>query len=160
MNNNIPLIKRNKFKGDDKEFLLYMVNREYEKCKDKYKIHIGKKSIRYHCNLSTKTIYVDYMIFSYDEINKDVAIEFLHEIGHLRTNKIGMFRWKEEYLATEWAFKRWKQYGLEVPEWMKKEYNTYINRFKSRGYLYQEELDMCKTTKEKEAFIERYKPFV
>lgn len=57
----------------------------------------------------------------------------LHEIGHIEANHAGMRRAEEEYHATVWALERCKEYGIEVPEKIIKEYQEYIDDEKARG---------------------------
>lgn len=57
----------------------------------------------------------------------------LHEVGHIETTKSSMRRAESEYFATAWAIARCKEYGLEVPEAIRKLYQDYIDREKDRG---------------------------
>lgn len=57
----------------------------------------------------------------------------LHEVGHIETTKSSMRRAESEYFATAWAIARCKEYGLEVPESIRKLYQDYIDREKDRG---------------------------
>lgn len=57
----------------------------------------------------------------------------LHEIGHIETTKSSMRRVESEYYATMWAIERCHEYGLIVPEAVKKRYQEYIDRELDRG---------------------------
>ena len=57
----------------------------------------------------------------------------LHEVGHIETDKAWMRRAESEYHATVWALERCKEYGIEVPEKIIKEYQDYIDDEKARG---------------------------
>ena len=57
----------------------------------------------------------------------------LHEIGHVETTKAWMRRAEEEYYATRWALDRAKEYGMEIPERIIKEYQDYIDNEIARG---------------------------
>ena len=57
----------------------------------------------------------------------------LHEVGHIETTTSKMRRAESEYYATLWALERCKEYGIEVPEKIIKEYQDYIDDEKARG---------------------------
>ena len=57
----------------------------------------------------------------------------LHEVGHIETTKAGMRRAEEEYFATQWAIERAKEYELDIPENIRKDYQDYIDREVARG---------------------------
>lgn len=57
----------------------------------------------------------------------------LHEVGHIETFKSWMRRAESEYYATAWAIERCKEYGIEVPAKIIKEYQDYIDDEKARG---------------------------
>lgn len=57
----------------------------------------------------------------------------LHEVGHIETTKSWMRRAEEEYYATEWAIERCKEYGLKIPDTIRKLYDDYIEMEKDRG---------------------------
>ena len=61
------------------------------------------------------------------------TFELLHEIGHVETTKGGMRRCEAEYYATAWAIMKSKEYGLEIPDNIKKEYQDYIDLELGRG---------------------------
>lgn len=57
----------------------------------------------------------------------------LHEIGHIVNNSSWMRRAEQEFYATKWAIKECKQYGIEVPQKLIKEYQDYIDMTLDRG---------------------------
>jgi len=57
----------------------------------------------------------------------------LHEIGHVETTKAWMRRAEEEYHATRWALDRAKEYGMQVPESIVRDYQEYIDMELDRG---------------------------
>lgn len=57
----------------------------------------------------------------------------LHEVGHIETTRSGMRRCEEEYYATVWALERCKEYGINVPEKLVREYQEYIDEERDRG---------------------------
>ena len=61
------------------------------------------------------------------------TFDLLHEIGHIETTKSGMRRCEEEYYATLWAIGRCKEYGLEIPDRIIKEYQDYTDMELDRG---------------------------
>lgn len=61
------------------------------------------------------------------------TFELLHEIGHIETTKSWMRRAEEEYYATQWAIEIAKEYNLQIPEKIIKEYQDYIDMEISRG---------------------------
>ena len=52
--------------------------------------------------------------------------EFLHEIGHIKTNKVSMRVYEKEYLATQWAAEEANRIGFKVKSSWKKIYQDYI----------------------------------
>lgn len=61
------------------------------------------------------------------------TFELFHEIGHIENNHGPMRRAEEEYHATVWAIERCKEYGINVPEKTRKDYQNYIDREVARG---------------------------
>lgn len=57
----------------------------------------------------------------------------LHEVGHIETTKANMRRAEEEYYATVWAIEKCKEYGLDIPTSIIKDYQDYIDREVARG---------------------------
>ena len=57
----------------------------------------------------------------------------LHEVGHIETTKTTMRRAESEYFATMWAIEKCHEYGLKVPDSIKKDYQDYINMEIDRG---------------------------
>lgn len=57
----------------------------------------------------------------------------LHEVGHIESNHAGMRRAEEEYYATKWALDRAAEYGITVPDKIRKEYQAYIDMELDRG---------------------------
>lgn len=57
----------------------------------------------------------------------------LHEVGHIETTKSRMRRAESEYFATVWAIERCKEYGLQIPDSIRKLYQDYIDRTADRG---------------------------
>ena len=51
---------------------------------------------------------------------------FLHEVGHVLTNKAGMKRCEQEFMATQWALAEAKRIGFTVPVLYIKTYQDYI----------------------------------
>lgn len=58
---------------------------------------------------------------------------FLHEIGHVLTNKSDMKRCQQEFLATQWAIKEAKRIGFDVPPSYIKTYQDYIWKWRDKG---------------------------
>lgn len=54
---------------------------------------------------------------------------FLHEIGHILTNRSTMKRYEMEYLATQWALDEAKRIGFQVPREYISTYQRYINSY-------------------------------
>lgn len=61
--------------------------------------------------------------------NEDIIFDFLHEVGHLKTNTPKMIKCEEEYYATEWAIKEIKKYGIYPTYKRLLEYQLYIYGF-------------------------------
>ena len=61
------------------------------------------------------------------------TFDLLHEIGHIETTKSGMRRAESEYHATVWAIAKAKEYGITVPETVRRKYQNYINVEVARG---------------------------
>lgn len=61
------------------------------------------------------------------------TFDLLHEVGHIETTKSGMRRAEEEYYATKWALDRAKEYGLEIPDKVRADYQAYIDMEVARG---------------------------
>ena len=57
----------------------------------------------------------------------------LHEVGHIVNNNSKMRRAEEEYHATVWAIQKCREFGLNVPEKIRNEYQDYIDREVDRG---------------------------
>lgn len=57
----------------------------------------------------------------------------LHEVGHIENNKGKMRRVEQEYHATVWAIERCKEYGVVIPDTIKKLYQDYIDMELERG---------------------------
>jgi hypothetical protein len=57
----------------------------------------------------------------------------LHEVGHIEANQAWMRRAEQEYYATVWALERCKEYGIDVPVNIIKDYQWYIDMTKDRG---------------------------
>lgn len=57
----------------------------------------------------------------------------LHEVGHIETTKSRMRRAESEYFATVWAIERCREYGLQIPDSIRKLYQDYIDRTADRG---------------------------
>lgn len=56
-----------------------------------------------------------------------------HEIGHIVNNSGKMRRCESEYYATVWAIAKCKEYNLDLPESIVKDYQNYIYRELDRG---------------------------
>lgn len=56
-----------------------------------------------------------------------------HEIGHIETTKSSMRRAESEYHATVWALETCKEYGIEVPNKIIRDYQRYIDMEVDRG---------------------------
>lgn len=61
------------------------------------------------------------------------TFDLLHEIGHIETTKSNMRRCESEFYATQWAIDRAKEYGMEVPANVIKDYQDYIDDELARG---------------------------
>lgn len=61
------------------------------------------------------------------------TFDLLHEIGHIETTKGWMRRAEEEFYATKWALDRAKEYGMQVPESIVRDYQEYIDMELDRG---------------------------
>lgn len=61
------------------------------------------------------------------------TFDLFHEIGHIETTKSGMRRCEEEYYATEFAIRLFKEYGLTVPEKTAIGYQEYVWMERDRG---------------------------
>lgn len=61
------------------------------------------------------------------------TFDLLHEVGHIETTTSKMRRCEAEYYATVWAIERCKEYGMSVPESVRKAYQEYIYRELDRG---------------------------
>lgn len=57
----------------------------------------------------------------------------LHEIGHIMCYKSWMRRAEDEFYATVWAIDRCKEYGIQIPQSIIKDYQEYIDDEKDRG---------------------------
>jgi len=58
---------------------------------------------------------------------------FLHEIGHVLTNKPNQKRYLQEYLATQWAIEEAKNIGFDVPNNFIKIYQDYIWKWREKS---------------------------
>lgn len=93
--------------------------------------YCGDNSIA-HAHLDTKTVFMPRKDF--EQMGVETLFDFLHEIGHLETNKDGMTRQEEEYYATTWAIDRMtKVYGFTLPESRKQDFERYISGYSSRN---------------------------
>lgn len=61
------------------------------------------------------------------------TFELFHEIGHIETTTGKMRRAESEYYATVWAMSMADKYGLEVPDYLIKDYQEYIDDEIERG---------------------------
>lgn len=93
--------------------------------------------LKYHKKIDIKIVGDEF--YSYIELNQIFIPEktkhkqtewslfaFLHEIGHITTNKVEMRRYEKEYLATQWALEETKKMDFKVPKWIIDEYQKYI----------------------------------
>ena len=61
------------------------------------------------------------------------TFELLHEIGHCENNNSTMRRCEAEYYATEWALRKCREYGIDVPQYLVDKYQDYVYRELDRG---------------------------
>lgn len=61
------------------------------------------------------------------------TFHLFHEIGHIETKTSSMRRCESEYVATEWAIERFKEYELTLPYDLIDKYQDYIFRELDRG---------------------------
>lgn len=81
-----------------------------------------------YCYLQEKEIYIPTRsLLSPTNIS---LFDLLHEIGHLRTNKIKMKRCLQECLATRWAIGESKKYGVVIPKWRQRQFNEDVEKWK------------------------------
>lgn len=77
-----------------------------------------------------------YIYFPIDAItnpSQEDLFDFLHEIGHVITNRIGMKRCMEEYLATQWAIDHAKDFDVHVSHKRIMEFQNYIYKWRETG---------------------------
>lgn len=65
--------------------------------------------------------------------SQEDLLDFLHEIGHIITNRVGMKRCMEEYLATQWAIDHAKDFGVKVSKKRIAEFQNYIFKWREIG---------------------------
>ena len=101
-----------------KEECKYVFDRVYQQFSKDIWIHpgdCGKDNRAYSYVLNKEIILPNRSFTSPSEW--DILV-FLHEIGHVKTNKADMRVFAKEYYATKWASIAARQIGLEVkPEW-------------------------------------------
>lgn len=79
---------------------------------------------RAYCVLEDKTIYLNRNDFLYPSYRS--LFDFLHEIGHIKTNVKSMRRFEEEYYATEWAIAQCSKYNVKLSCYDKNDFDNYI----------------------------------
>lgn len=77
-----------------------------------------------YCYLPEKEIH--FPLNEFKNPNSRSLFDFLHEIGHLETNKKGMKRCEEEFYATQWAIKQMKKYNFDINSRDKEIFQDYI----------------------------------
>lgn len=97
----------------------------------RYRIRINEHSqcwSRMHAHVRERTV------CKWKQKNSAKAtFELFHEIGHIETTTSKMRRCEAEYYATLWAVEQCHEYGVKIPENVKKSYQEYINRELDRG---------------------------
>lgn len=98
---------------------------------EKYNIRINPYSqcrARTHAHIRKRTV------CKWDYKNSAAAtFTLFHEIGHIENNNSRMRRYEQEFYATEWAIERCREYGVVIPEKIRREYEDYIQRELDRG---------------------------
>lgn len=61
------------------------------------------------------------------------AFAFLHEVGHVVTNTTKMKRYEQEFLATQWAIDKAKEFGFKVSKSTQNTYQNYIWDWRDRS---------------------------
>ena len=69
----------------------------------------------------------------YDKPSEWGFFTLLHEIGHIMTNNNKQKRCLQEYLATQFAIDKCKEYGVVIPEYITDTYQDYILKWRETG---------------------------
>lgn len=83
-----------------------------------------------YCHLGLGLIYQSKS--DYENFTPETLFDLLHEIRHLELNTDGMTSQEEEFFATQWALERMKLYDFQLPKKRQKEFDEYINGYRSR----------------------------
>ena len=70
---------------------------------------------------------------SHKVTQRSVLLTGLHEIGYIVANTPDMKRWQREKTATQWAYERMKELGINVPRQARQDYRDYVGRMKQWG---------------------------
>lgn len=81
-----------------------------------------------YATLEDRRIYI--CVDSLNNPTVELLFDLYHEIGHVVTNEINQKRYYQEYLATEYAIKRFKKLGLKLPAKRKREWQEYIYKWR------------------------------
>lgn len=84
-----------------------------------------------YCLYEIGNIYFTYE--KYKNPTERDLFDLLHEIGHIKTNKTGMKRCMEEYLATQWALDHAKKYKVKVTKGLINIFQKYIWDWRETG---------------------------
>lgn len=84
-----------------------------------------------YCIYDLCLIYFKYDV--YKNPTENDLFDLLHEIGHIMTNKVGMKRCMEEYLATQWALDNSKKYNVKISKKRIQEFQDYIWKWRDIG---------------------------
>lgn len=84
-----------------------------------------------YCLYKIKHIYFKYEI--YKNPDDEDLFDLLHEIGHIMTNKSGMKRCMEEFLATQWALDHMKLYKVNITKKRIEKFQNYILEWRDIG---------------------------
>lgn len=82
-----------------------------------------------YCHIPEKAICIP-LSFREDTDYSDI-FDFLHEVGHLKTNTVYMFRCRQEYLATQWAINACKRWEIPIVK-EDRRYQPYIFKFRRK----------------------------
>lgn len=83
------------------------------------------------CRYELKNIYFRYEI--YKNPTENDLFDLLHEIGHIKTNIVGMKRCEEEFFATQWAIDNMKKYNVTISKDLLSDFQNYIWMWRDVG---------------------------
>ena len=107
--------------------------------------------IFYHPTLTGGEAYLENRLVFLEKKYQDNPNEWsvfttLHEIGHILTNNNKQLRCVQEYLATQWALDRAREYDLTVSSLTLKTYQDYIWKYRDSSQKRK-----CKNVPDREA---------